>query len=134
METGFWAHFVAALIDSNHFHLWTNGNVTPSLLVSSLRLHASTCPPSESRISYGPSLPGNASYPALSSTMLLVQLAMRIRYRTWDYMAPMFSGLILEAVGYAGRIQFRHNRPQLTPFSEYVFPAQSNLRTDIIGY
>lgn len=82
-----------------------------------------TCPLREPRLTYAPSLPGNASYLAFFSVMLLVQLAMGIRYRTWGYMAAMVSGLVLEAIGYAGRIQLHYNRFQLIPFREYAVPG-----------
>ena len=81
-----------------------------------------TCPLSYSHFTYLPSLPGNASYLAFFAFMLLVQLAMGIRYRIWSYMFAMVSGLTLEMVGYTGRVQLYHNPFQSIPFREYAVP------------
>lgn len=85
------------------------------------------CPLIEPYLIYNPSLPGNASYLAVFSFLLLAQLAMGIRYRTWSYMAAMVSGLALEAIGYAGRIQLHHNSFQSIAFREYAISGRDRI-------
>ncbi|KAF7555678.1 hypothetical protein G7Z17_g1948 [Cylindrodendrum hubeiense] len=69
-----------------------------------------TCPLSEAIITYQPNIAGNAFFGALFGIMLLVQLGLGIRHKTWSYLVAMVFGLILEVVGYAGRIQL-HDDP-----------------------
>ncbi len=60
------------------------------------------------QIQYIPTLPGNAVYAAIFGILLASQLFLGIRYKTWGYLAGMFFGLLLEIVGYIGRIML-HN-------------------------
>jgi hypothetical protein len=55
-------------------------------------------------------LPGNATYAALLGILMLLQIGLGIWYRTWGFMIGMASGLLLEVIGYAGRIML-HNNP-----------------------
>jgi hypothetical protein len=41
--------------------------------------------------------------------ILLAQLVLGVFYRTWGFLIGMVSGLILELVGYAGRIMLHSN-------------------------
>jgi hypothetical protein len=54
---------------------------------------------------YRPSLPGNSIYAAIFGICLVLQLAFGIRKKTWGFLAGMVVGLLLEVVGYAGRIK-----------------------------
>lgn len=60
-------------------------------------------------VSYVPTLAGNALYLALFVALLSVQITQGIIYRTWSYMICMIFGLVLEAVGYGGRIGMHFN-------------------------
>jgi len=53
---------------------------------------------------------GNAIYAAIFGILLVAQLGLGIKYRTWGFMVGMACGLILEVVGYVGRIMI-HNDP-----------------------
>jgi hypothetical protein len=71
-----------------------------------------TCSLQCGEITFQPTLAGNGLYLALLVILLLLQLTLGIRYRTWGFMVGMCSGLLLEAVGYAGRLMLHDN-----PFS-----------------
>ncbi|CAM1507772.1 Fc.00g046200.m01.CDS01 [Cosmosporella sp. VM-42] len=79
-----------------------------------------TCPLSEGIITYQPSIAGNALFAALFGIMLLVQLSLGIRHKTWSYLVAMVFGLILEVVGYVGRIQLHDDPFNFNFFIEYV--------------
>lgn len=64
-----------------------------------------TCPLSEAEIGYQPSLGGNVFYLVLFALMLVAQLVLGIRQRTWSFLVGMVGGLLLEIVGYVGRLQ-----------------------------
>lgn len=59
---------------------------------------------------YVPTLAGNAAYAAAFGLLLIAQLGLGIKYKTWGFMVGMIFGLMLEAVGYGGRIML-HNNP-----------------------
>jgi hypothetical protein len=69
-----------------------------------------TCSLQCGQITFQPTEAGNATYCAMMGAILLLQLALGIRYRTWGFMVGMCSGLLLEVIGYAGRLML-HNDP-----------------------
>lgn len=85
-----------------------------------------TCPLSEGFVTYTPSLPGNVLYISLFGVMLLFQVIIGIRWKTWGYLVGMFGGLVLEIVGYAGRIQLHYNPFLFNAFLEYDSVVQSH--------
>ena len=64
-----------------------------------------TCPLSEAIITYQPSMGGNALFLSIFGFLFLVQLYLGIRHKTWSYLVAMVFGLLLEGVGYIGRLQ-----------------------------
>lgn len=76
------------------------------------------CPLTEAYVYYVPSLPGNAFYLALFAVLLVAQLGVGIRYRTWGYLAGLVGGLVLEIIGYAGRLQMHYNPFRFNPYLE----------------
>jgi hypothetical protein len=60
-------------------------------------------------MNYYPSLGGNAFFAAVFGVLLLVQLVLGIRYKTWGFLIGMSGGLILEVLGYVARILMRDN-------------------------
>lgn len=78
------------------------------------------CPLTDAYIDYIPSLGGNAFYLALFSLLLLLQTILGIRYRTWGYLAGLTGGLILEVIGYAGRLQMHSNPFKFSSFLQYL--------------
>lgn len=76
----------------------------------------STCPASFRQIEYTPSLGGNSFYLAIFALVLVAQLFLGIRYKTWGFVAGMFGGLTLEILGYISRVELHDN-----PFSDTWF-------------
>ena len=79
-----------------------------------------TCPLSEALIDYDPSLGGNAFFLAIFSLVLTIQAFQLWRYKTSSFSCSMMSGLVLEIVGYVGRVQMHFNPFQSNPFLMWV--------------
>lgn len=60
-------------------------------------------------MTYRPSLAGNALFAAIFAVFLVAQLALGLRYKTRGFMIAMVCGMILEIVGYVGRILMRQH-------------------------
>ncbi|RHZ64932.1 RTA1 domain-containing protein [Aspergillus thermomutatus] len=79
-----------------------------------------TCPLDWALVRYMPSLPGTALYLVLFLIMLLVQIYQGFRSRTWSYLACMTCGLLLEVVGYGGRLMLHANPFNFSGFLQYL--------------
>ncbi|KAJ5330679.1 RTA1-domain-containing protein [Penicillium atrosanguineum] len=79
-----------------------------------------TCPITEAYVYYVPSLAGNAFYLAFFAVLLIIQLGLGIRYKTWGFLVGLFGGLVLEIIGYAGRVQMHYNPFLFNPYLEYL--------------
>lgn len=77
-----------------------------------------TCPLSMGIITYQPNIAANALFLALFGLMLFVQIGFGIRRKTWSFLVAMAFGLVLEVVGYVGRIQLHDNPFSFTFFVE----------------
>lgn len=97
---------------------WLLGN--GSLIIPPELCTLSTCPLSEANLSYDPSLAGNVFYTVLFALVLLLQVGLGIRYRTWGFLIAMFMGLVLEIIGYISRIQMHYNPFTSNPFLIYL--------------
>lgn len=75
-----------------------------------------TCPLDMAYIEYQPSVPGNAILLGVFGVMVIGQLGLGFIFRTWSFMLAMVAGLILEVLGYLGRIMLHNN-----PFSFEAF-------------
>ena len=60
-------------------------------------------------IDYYPSLGGNIFYLSLFAILLIVQVVQGIAQRTWSYSVAMVLGLVLECLGYGGRVALSEN-------------------------
>ncbi|KAH7356874.1 RTA1 like protein-domain-containing protein [Rhexocercosporidium sp. MPI-PUGE-AT-0058] len=69
-----------------------------------------TCDLSMASFLYIPTLPGNALFAAIFGIYLVAQIFLGIKHKTWGYMVAMVLGLLLEVIGYTGRILL-HNNP-----------------------
>lgn len=78
-------------------------------LLSNANCTVETCPLSCAQVEYLPTLAGNAVHAAIFGLLLVAQIGLGIRYKTWGFMVGMVCGLILEVVGYAGRIMLHDN-------------------------
>ena len=76
----------------------------------------STCPLDLAYVIYVPSFPGNALYAGLFGLFLVAQLFLGIRHRTWDLLVSMVGGVVLEMVGYIGRLQMHYDPFRRGPF------------------
>jgi hypothetical protein len=65
---------------------------------------------------YNPDLGANVLYIIIFSILFLAQVILGFKFRTWDYMGAMLSGILLELAGYTARILMRANPSQRTPF------------------
>jgi hypothetical protein len=74
------------------------------------------CSMTDAMVNYFPSLPGNAFYLAYFAVFLFVHLFLGYRYRTWGYLAGLSGGLVLEVIGYLGRIMMHNNPWTMGPF------------------
>jgi hypothetical protein len=63
-----------------------------------------TCDLSMASFDYIPSLGGNALFAAIFGILIVGQLFLGIRHKTWGYMTAMILGLLLEIVGYVARV------------------------------
>ncbi|OIW33073.1 putative RTA1 domain protein [Coniochaeta ligniaria NRRL 30616] len=79
-----------------------------------------TCPLSDGIITYQPNIAGNAFFVAVFGVLLFVQLGLGIRHKTWSYLVAVVFGLILEVVGYVGRIQLHDDPFNFNFFIEYL--------------
>ena len=57
-----------------------------------------TCSLDEANFTYIPTLAGNSLYAGIFGVLVLSQIFLGIRYRTWGFMAGMFSGITLEII------------------------------------
>jgi len=78
------------------------------------------CPLSLAHVQYVPNLAGNAFYASIFGLVLLIQLGLGVRYRTWGFAAGMFLGLLCEVIGYIARIQMHDNPFREDPFLMYL--------------
>jgi hypothetical protein len=61
------------------------------------------------QVTFLPTLPGNILYAVLLGLILLAQLGLGVFYRTWGFMIGMLCGLVLEIIGYVGRVMLHQN-------------------------
>jgi hypothetical protein len=81
-----------------------------------------TCPISLGYVEYVPTLAGNTTYLALFAAVLVVQGALGIRFRSWTFLGGMAAGILLEIIGYVGRILLHSN-----PFNFQAFLLYESL-------
>jgi hypothetical protein len=87
-----------------------------SRINNSLGYTITTCPLSYATIDYLPSLGGNAFYLAVFDLIFFIQGFQLWRDRTWSFSCSMMSGLVLEVVGYVGRVQMHFDPFGPNPF------------------
>jgi hypothetical protein len=75
-----------------------------------------TCDLSMASFDYIPSLGGNAIFAAIFGVLIIGQLYFGVRHKIWGYMCAMILGLVLEVIGYAGRVMLNSS-----PFSNNDF-------------
>lgn len=68
-----------------------------------------TCPVEWATIQYRPTMPGNIIYLLCFLVLLGGQLFYGIRNKTWSYMSTVSTGILLEIIGYIGRLMLHQN-------------------------
>jgi hypothetical protein len=89
-----------------------------------------TCSILQAQYTYDPSLTGNAFLASFFSLLVFFQIILGIYYRTICFSITMSCGLILEVIGYIGRVQMHFNPFIQQPFMTYVSPFASFLSTE----
>jgi hypothetical protein len=79
-----------------------------------------TCPIDWAYINYLPNIPANVLFLAIFGLLLAAQIALGTWFRTWTYMGAMTAGLILEILGYIGRLMMHSNPFDFNAFLLYV--------------
>ncbi|KAK5734861.1 phospholipid-translocating ATPase rsb1 [Elasticomyces elasticus] len=88
-----------------------------------------TCCLAQSSFLYIPSYGGNIFFAIWFGLMILPQIGLGIRYKTWGFMSAMIIGLALEVIGYAARVQLNNNPfdgdsfLMCVPLIPYIKPA-----------
>ena len=79
----------------------------------------STCPLSLSKTGYVPNLGGNVFFAAWFTALLVAQLVLSIRFRTFSFLTGQLFGLALEIISYGARISLHYNPFKQGPFLAY---------------
>lgn len=72
--------------------------------------NTTVCPLSLAQITgYVPSLGGNVFYLAIFALLIVAQVFLGIKHRTWGFLGGMVGGLVLEILGYASRVELHQD-------------------------
>jgi len=72
------------------------------------------------QFSYAPNLGANVFFAVIFALCLVAQLFFGIKHKTWGYMTAMILGLLLEIIGYVGRIMLHNNPFNNDAFLQYL--------------
>ncbi|KAG6364813.1 hypothetical protein INS49_006417 [Diaporthe citri] len=99
-------------------------NTTNATLIGMQKKYCTldVCPMSWANISYLPNVGGNVFYLICFAVLLGAQLFYGIRAKTWTYAWPMVAGLLLEIIGYIGRLMLHSNPFILNNLLLYLVP------------
>ncbi|KAF2422217.1 RTA1-domain-containing protein [Tothia fuscella] len=81
-----------------------------------------TCSLECAEVKFLPTLAGNTTYAVILGLLLVAQLGLRFRYRTVGFTIGMFCGLVLEVIGYSGRVMLHSNPFSFDNFLIYLIP------------
>lgn len=81
-----------------------NGTTPETFLLPPNCINEQWCRDWYGYINYIPSLAGNAFFLTAITIGLFAQTYLGVRYRAWTFTGPMIVGILLEIVGYGGRI------------------------------
>ncbi len=79
----------------------------------------STCPLTLSKTGYVPNLGGNVFFVAWFTALLIAQLVLGFRFKTFSFLFGQVCGLVLEVIGYAARVKLHDNPFKQGPFLAY---------------
>lgn len=86
-----------------------------------------TCSLLQAHFQYIPTLAGNALYLGIFGLLLAVQVFIGVKHRTWGFLGGMIGGIVLEIIGYVGRIQMHYNPFTSNPFLMWVPSSSTNM-------
>ena len=86
------------------------------------------CSLTYAQLFYIPSFGGNLTYLIIFSVLLVCQVLLLGRYRIWGFSLGLLGGLILEVVGYAGRLGLNSNDFDFNDFVMLVSQPRAFLR------
>jgi hypothetical protein len=84
-----------------------------------------TCTLAQAHFRYIPTLAGNALLLGIFAFLIVPQVLLGVRYKTWGFMGAMLGGLALEIIGYVARVQMHANPFSQDPFLMYVVSSQA---------
>ncbi|KAF7927395.1 uncharacterized protein EAE97_010070 [Botrytis byssoidea] len=68
-----------------------------------------TCPLEYGMVHYHPTLFGNVFYLGIFAALLIIHIMQLWRWKAWSFSCCMLTGLVLEIIGYLGRIQMHYD-------------------------
>ncbi|KAJ4303028.1 hypothetical protein N0V90_001919 [Kalmusia sp. IMI 367209] len=99
------------------------GNATATAAAKPVRVcRPGVCPPEWGIIQYQPTFAGNTIYGVCFILLLLAQLYLGIRKKTWTYMSAVCLGILGEIVGYGGRLMLNNNNFDMNNFLVNLVP------------
>ncbi|KAF2106755.1 RTA1 like protein-domain-containing protein [Lophiotrema nucula] len=107
-------------IDPDHLDLTTTNRTL--IAMQSKYCHVGECPMAWAKVQYRPTIPGNAIYLVCFFILLGFQLFYGIRKKTWTYMGTVSIGLLLEIIGYIGRLMLHQNPFIMNNFLTNLIP------------
>ena len=81
-----------------------------------------TCCFEQGFLDYPPNQAVSVAYLAIFALFMMVQLGIAFYYRTWVFGFAIWGGLVLEIIGYVGRILMRSNPFDMSIFLTYFIP------------
>jgi hypothetical protein len=81
------------------------------------------CPIEWATIKYRPSMAGNVIYLLCFVALLAAQIFYGTRKKTWTYLGALSVGLLLEIIGYIGRLMLNMNPFIMNNFLTYVLQS-----------
>ncbi|TGO82808.1 hypothetical protein BPOR_0754g00030 [Botrytis porri] len=79
-----------------------------------------TCPLEYGMVHYQPTLFGNVFYLGIFAALLIIHIIQLCRWKAWSFSCCMFTGLVLEIIGYLGRVQMHYDPFASDPFLIYL--------------
>ncbi|MCJ1447833.1 MAG: hypothetical protein MMC23_008345 [Stictis urceolatum] len=100
--------------------LWPAGLYSNGSMILAQDCNATICSLENANQLYVPKLGENVALAAIFGLLLLLHLPLGIFYRTWGFSVGAVLGLVLEVVGYIGRIMMHDNIFTQGPFIIYI--------------
>ncbi|KAF2801961.1 RTA1-domain-containing protein [Mytilinidion resinicola] len=94
-----------------------NGTAIPEDLCT-----VSICSLDYAQVEYLPTLAGNLIYLIIFAALFIAQCFLGIRHKTWGFFVGMFCGIVLEVLGYAGRVMLHGDPFDFNSFLLYLIP------------